>query len=378
MRFRPPGGDVVWRDGRVEPGAEHAETDDHGRFTFDQLPEGPLVVSMTDTGGEGSVARKPTRLLPTVYEDIEQDVAAEAEHVTIDLPAAWVEVSVTLAEGANSYPEVFVTERAHDTVDDDTPAASVHAGHPHDGDYETGDERIVVGVAPDREIVVSAAAEGMLGTLRKVRPLAPGARETVPLRLAPDPSLATAVVVVEAAGGEAIEAFSVKLTRADDEEIHELTYMPGARAQLRVSPGTYRVVAAGPTAGTTDTHWLLPATTEMTLRAGETTTARLTLPRGGHLRLAARAPDGRYIPATCRLVDAGGVTHARRWKHAGPRSFMLNDRRLGGAAASTTTEPLPPGTWTIELGAAGFADARATVEIEPGKTATLEVAMPSP
>ncbi len=138
-----------------------------------------------------------------------------------------------------------------------------------------------------------------------------------------------------------------------------------------VEAGRRRIVIRPGSGFLSDTGYYLEHETLVDVRAGEVTEVRLRLAKGGRLRVAARAPDGGYLPASCAVLGAGDRPIAGAWR-SGPRA-RHESALLRTDAPTDRVSPLPPGTYRLRFFHRGFKEAFATARIEAGKVALADV-----
>jgi hypothetical protein len=97
---------------------------------------------------------------------------------------------------------------------------------------------------------------------------------------------------------------------------------------------------------------------------------------GGRLRVAACAPDGRFLPARCRVLDERGepldVRFVARFDGGGRASSRTT---LIGNGANDVDPALPPGRYAVELSHEGYTTDDRMVEVFAGRTTNLEVTL---
>ena len=121
------------------------------------------------------------------------------------------------------------------------------------------------------------------------------------------------------------------------------------------------------------TYWC-DAEAEGDLRAGETTTLDVELRRGGRVRLAARAPDGRAVAAECVLVDeAGERVPAMYLQRSAEGSVTGNDGIQAGETPTEIDRALPPGRYALEVREKGYRPQRVAFEVRAGESTDVTV-----
>jgi hypothetical protein len=234
---------------------------------------------------------------------------------------------------------------------------------------------------PDATYTVEVHVAGF-GPVRKTfRAPAAGLEHRETIRLAPEegPERALALRLVTESGTDAdVSEIDVRLLSPSD---GTETSRAGLRAKERrfvwsdAPPGRHRalVTSAGIFIGGA-VPWL-DAEADVSVPETGTSEATVRLSLGGWLVLSARAPDGRLLPARCRVLDAAGASRVRylvvRDDEGG--GSMGHSGALSEEGPAQVEPPLPPGTYTVEVEHDAFASKRVEAVVKKGETTTLEV-----
>jgi hypothetical protein len=103
----------------------------------------------------------------------------------------------------------------------------------------------------------------------------------------------------------------------------------------------------------------------------ETRALAVTIERGARLRLSARDAGGRRLPAECVVRDARGERLDVKFLARRPETTDSDELRLSELFDSDVYPNLAPGTYTLELAAAGWLPRTVTAELVAGQHAEL-------
>jgi hypothetical protein len=151
----------------------------------------------------------------------------------------------------------------------------------------------------------------------------------------------------------------------------ELTEVAAGQVRLVLHPN-------GSWLGADGSGYLIADEAVLALANGRTTEVEIEVRKGGRLRLAARDEEGTLLTPECTIRNAKGETIRASFLAAREGTSMSQPGRLGYLSASTVDPPLEPGTYTIELVAAGFAPWTGTAEVTLGKTTDVEARLQPP
>jgi RNA polymerase sigma-70 factor (ECF subfamily) len=353
---------------RLEKWGARVPVTARGEFRIPGIAAGPYRLRVAVAAGPGAPAAN-------VHQDLreaqEVTVEAPARGVRLVLDGAFLALRLTSSEGAVVKGHVDVTSiRESDEERSGTYGLST---------TDDGSARLLV--RSGRRYVLDVAAPGFEPQRRTVRAPVAGSEQVESFALVPrGRSRRTLVLHLTHAGEESAVAkvdVAMLATRDQGEDRHwiavadhhqafRLSDVPAGDLRLRIRSAG---LVLGGEVPYLDVEQVLHVAEE-----GESE-ARIPLVLGGWLVVAAKSPDGRYVPARCRVLDATGRSLAA-W-------FMVRD--AGGAhgssgslddSAPAQVEPaLQAGKYVVEVEADGFVSKRTEVTIRSGQTTTAEFAL---
>ena len=140
-----------------------------------------------------------------------------------------------------------------------------------------------------------------------------------------------------------------------------------------LEPGSRRLVIRPGSGLTQDDGYYLPHEVVVDVRARESLEVRVPLLRGGRLRVAARGPDGGFIPASCAVLDEQEEPSAGAWRVLDVDGAPGESAMLRADAPTDRVSPLAPGRYRLRIWHRGFQEASKFVQIRAGATTAVEV-----
>ncbi len=145
-----------------------------------------------------------------------------------------------------------------------------------------------------------------------------------------------------------------------------------------IPAGDYRVfVRPGADWDSTATFWH-EIVAEIQVRPGVPQAAEYELRSGGRLRIAARDPEGRYVAARCRIVDASGAAVEALFGHHVGTNLYVGVQSLSSVGASDVFPVLAPGTFTVSVDAEGFLPGTRKVTVTERQVTEVELLLQRP
>ncbi len=349
------GQSLLFGDGRFERRVMKARAGEDGRFRFDGLAPGAHAVELLGFDEHVSV-------LGGIECGV--DVLAPAAGIVLELDLAQVAFRVQDARGAPLGGRVLLEQgRLATWLDLDAEGACGLAVRP----LLPCQIRIESDLHRPAELTLYAPNAGG-AHVERVAMVPEPARSTLELAFnAPEGTRLNAIVVALRSLDEAGESTGTTFHRRLDVE--------AGTARLDLVAGSYEIDVF---VGSHYEHhhlFLLPLSRRVSLSPGVLRRETLTLGVGGRLRIAATAPEGGFVPATCAVRDASGTELAVRFLAWRPERLRPHVGRLGGKGPNEVYPNLPVGDYLIELTSPGRSAEARRARVTAGAVTDIEVSL---
>jgi RNA polymerase sigma-70 factor (ECF subfamily) len=348
---------LLYVDGALERARAQAITQADGTFLLTGLGQRAYRVLVAPPG-----ARSPGEVL-----------APHVAGVLLHAPTAGI-----VLESAVAMLHIEVVSDAGPTDWPGLPVALVRQGDDERSVRLDAQGRGAIEIRPGEPCDVRVVAQGRLPAAMRWEAPAPGEESTRTLALAPDPDLATAVFALALQGAARLPervSFQFEPRQPDASSppgfVRHVVRSDASFVVSGLPPGAWHVsVNVG---GVYRHYYDLWRETRVALdlEPRETHTLSVAIERGARLRLAARDPGGRRLRAECVVRDARGERLAVKFMARRPETTHTDELELSELFDSDVFPNLAPGTYSLELHAAGYLPRSVTVELAAGEHVEL-------